>query len=702
MKANIRFVFIVLLLFSLAHTIVNSLLVTKKSEFETGSIFYISNNPKGVITDPKIILDVVESLDANTVALDDNRQVYFSNFSDIQFVSGHAPESEEEYIAVEGSQSDHQQMPNGMVLVGTYKETLAFNGIGNIGLLIPGKPKAITQIEMRKPPTEDQIAILNRFGFVQVDGQNIDRKIQAETYSLIELVINIVSPLLLVMALASWLSYIAKLLVDKRGELETLVSFGMSQWQVPLAFLLIRCKILIPLVVETIIGFIIAGCISMANLPYYSGTLLLLSWIAGWFLIFVTVYIAIYIRCGNLSKKQFGAKSRIWIFYISVLVIAFFIPENSFWASSQFWLSAIVLLLFLRAIRTSVIVKSLYGVVSSSSLAIFIIIALVTYINAVALSIWSNISSKEDLTVNTTMPFETLIQAPVLPEPFNTSSDFHKFSYINPLNGVILESKKAYPLVYSTDLERYSPYVVSGDVIKEDSVMIGISLATRNQADVGSNLEINGKVLKVSHIVESEQYAGMIVYLSEESFKNIFGISGNTIFGTDINANLIESNLLPGSSVQTREQYRELYRSSATAMMLIVFSLSIAMSLVSAFITYELLSMYINTIIWKLNVLRGFGISSREFIVATSGHVLGMAVAAIVFLVAYARPTLNKLSEMILISTDTFVRMNVGYAAIALTLTEVLVFSVLVSMLSFRSISRLSIYQQYIRCSSRN
>ncbi|WP_353066763.1 hypothetical protein [Arcanobacterium hippocoleae] len=636
------------------------------------------------------------------IAKDSNQQVYFSNFSDLVLISGRAPIAANEYVAVVDKPNGSQIQPHHSIMVGTYKETFTVNGVGSIKLLMPGNRVSLLQIEMRKPPTQTQADVLHQNGFVQINAQNIDRKIQAETFSLIDLVINIVSLVLLLMALTSWLSYVFKLVVDRRGELETLTSFGISRWQMPLVFLAVRRRVLLRLGAETVGVFVAAGVASALLLQHISGLLLLLSWLGGWLLVFLTVYVAIFSYTGSPTTRN--SKSVFWlrIFLSCIALGVLVLAGKAFWSDYRFWLAAILLVALTFGIRHSVVVKSLYGTIRSSAIALFVMIAMIAVINAVAISLWSATSSKEDLAVKTTMPYQALIRAETLPKPYNNSKDFQRFSYINPLDGVTLAGLQADPLIYSTDLQRYASYVTSGGVINDDSIMIGAALATRNKADVGSPIVLNGKTFTISHIVNSEQYAGMIVYLSQSSFAKIFGTTGNTIYATDVDITPIKSKLPPGSSVQTRDDYRQLYQSSASTMTVLVFSLSIAISLVSAFIAYQLLSVYISSIMWRLNVLRGFGITFMEFTTATVVHLLAIAAAALVLVLAFAHPLTDKLTSMILASTDTFINISVSPLAMGITFAEVFGFSILTSIVSYRSLSRLSIYQQYLQCAVSN
>lgn len=702
MKANIRFLFLVILLFTIAHTTIQSLVAEKKAEYSTGDIFYVSNNPYGVKADAADVVKIVKDLDANVIAKDADGRVYFSNFSGVILDSGRYPESPNEYISVVDKTTEEQRMSEASQQVGTYKESLSVNGFGDIYFLSEGKTLAILQIEMQKAPDLNQEKALRNKGFVQINAQNLDRQIQAETYTLIDLVINLVSITLLFMALISWISYVCKLVVDRHAELETLTSFGMSRQQIPLVFLAVRRQSLLRACLETAIVFLLAGGLAFFVLSHMSILNFLLAWLLAWSLILLTIYFAVFVQAGKvLGLKSRGTKF-MRILPLVIAAAALFLAGLSSSLDSKFWFFLLLLLVLFVGLRRAVLLKALYGSIGSSTFAILFMIAIVVTINSISFSLWTAMSSKEEITVVTSLPYKAVIRTDVLPAPYNQSQDFYKYAYINPIDGVLLAGKQAFPLIYSVDLQKYAPYNIEGDEIQKDSVLIGAALAVRNQAVVGSELVINGKTLKVTNIVYTEQYAGMMIYLSLETFTDIFGNTGNTIWFTDLDVSPLESMLSPGSSIHTRESYRQLYQASVSSFQFLILSLSAILLLISAFIAYQLLSVYINSIIWRVNVLRGFGLRFLEFAIPTTLHLLMIGCAAVTLVLAFAKPLTSKVTSMILENTDAYIPISVSPFVILVTLVGVIIFSFLISVLTYRSMSRLSIYQQYLQCSNRS
>ncbi len=414
-------------------------------------------------------------------------------------------------------------------------------------------------------------------------------------------------------------------------------------------------------------------------------------------LIICTIGIAVVAKVG-MSRLKINL-SVAWIPY--VLAIGLFVFTVCFTRKSIVivFIALISLLLLILLKNQSVITKSLFAHMGVVSASLLVVLSMIIMVNAAILSIWEDTSNREELTVETTMPYKTQIISTTLPSEVNNRSLYHKHWYINPIDGVMLNGKRTYPLIYSTDLNRYGKYCISGDAISNDSVIIGHVLARKADAKVGSEITINGKRLHVTHIAETEQYAGMMIYISDSTFKKVFGMTGNVFYGTDLSGNEVKKHFKT-NKIQTRADYRKYYRNSMSQIILTLYSIDFLILLVGVFIAYKIFAIFINFIIWKLNMLRGFGMSFKEYAKAVSLQYLAIIGSAFYVVVVVFDRFSGLLTDLIFNTTDSYFPITYNLFFFVITMIEFLFVIGIVILLSYKNICKESIYQQYLHTSS--
>ena len=109
---------------------------------------------------------------------------------------------------------------------------MTLNGLSDIYLMEPGAKVMLREIRCDREPDKVVADRLADAGFVRLTGENIDQKINAETYSLIELILKIFSATLLIMGGVAWITLILRQVIDSLRQLQALAGFGASPWEI--------------------------------------------------------------------------------------------------------------------------------------------------------------------------------------------------------------------------------------------------------------------------------------------------------------------------------------------------------------------------------------------------------------------------------------------------------------------------------------
>lgn len=700
MKTVIRFILLIVLIHAVSTIALQGFQESKKSVYAHTGAYYVSNNRSGVLADPGDLIEQLADSSATIIGTDQDGHMLMSSFSTLSLVRGRAPARADEYVAPDGggSDCDSSNADGDSQCVGTYAETLTLNGLGDIYLMEPGAKVTLREIRCDREPDKVVADRLADAGFVRLTGENIDQKINAETYSLIELILRIFSATLLIMGGVAWITLILRQVIDSSRQLQALAGFGASPWEIATNYVTIHRKELRRVAWETGSVFLLAGIVSALVTRWYWILLLAAAWMATFALLIASLILVVLvkIRLGNTARFQAPPSILFYILSVAAGAAGYMCTRNGLVI-----IAAVLLVIMEIVIQRHLMVSSLYRSMGATLASLLVILTVLTGLNVGTISIGIDVVRKENLSVDTTMPFETQIVAASLPDSIEDKHDLHRFAYINPVSGIEVNGERAYPLIYATDLSRYEGYVVSGSTLNDDSVAIGRALATKYNIGVGNTVNINGKIVTITNVVGTEQYAGMMIYMSNAEFEELYKGKGTTYYATDRPKGEVENTFPDGTTIMSKADYRKFYQNSAAGTLSLVYGLTAVILLVSAYIAYKLFSAFIDFIEWKINLMRGFGMSRGEFMRSVIILFAAVALGALLVNLIFSGQLSSHLTQWILDSTDSYVDIAIEPTTIVAVAAEHVILIVLLSVLAHRRITRESIYRQFLRTNPR-
>lgn len=699
MKTVIRFILLIVLIHAVSTIALQSFQESKRAAYAHTGAYYVSNNRGGVLADPGDLIEQLADSSATIIGTDQDGRVLMSSFSTLSLVRGRAPARVDEYVAPDGggSDCDSSDADGDSQCVGMYAETLTLNGLGDIYLMEPGTKVTLREIRCDREPDKAVADRLVDAGFVRLTGENIDQKINAETYSLIELILRIFSATLLIMGGVAWITLILRQVVDSSRQLQALAGFGASPWEIATSYVTIHRKELRRVAWETGSVFLVAGIAAALVTHWYWILLLAAAWMAAFALLIASLILVVFVKVRLGDTARFQAPPSL----LYILSVAAGAAGYMYTRSGLVIIAAVLLVIMEIVIQRHLMTSSLYRSMGATLASLLVILTVLTGLNVGTISIGIDVMRKENLSVDTTMPFETRIVAASLPDSIEDKHDLHRFAYINPVSGIEVNGERAYPLIYATDLSRYEDYVVSGSTLNDDSVAIGRALATKYNIGVGNTVNINGKVVTITDVVGTEQYAGMMIYMSNAEFEELYKGKGTTCYATDRPKEEVEDAFPDGTTIMSRADYRKFYQNSAAGTLSLVYGLTAVILLVSAYIAYKLFSAFIDFIEWKINLMRGLGMSRGEFMRSVIILFAAIALGALLVNLIFSGQLSSHLTQWILDSTDSYVDISIEPTTIGAVAAENIILIVLLSVFAHRRITRESIYQQFLRANPR-
>ena len=699
MKTVIRFILLIVLIHAVSTIALQSFQESKRAAYAHTGAYYVSNNRGGVLADPGDLIEQLADSSATIIGTDQDGRVLMSSFSTLSLVRGRAPARVDEYVAPDGggSDCDSSDADGDSQCVGMYAETLTLNGLGDIYLMEPGTKVTLREIRCDREPDKAVADRLVDAGFVRLTGENIDQKINAETYSLIELILRIFSATLLIMGGVAWITLILRQVVDSSRQLQALAGFGASPWEIATSYVTIHRKELRRVAWETGSVFLVAGIAAALVTHWYWILLLAAAWMAAFALLIASLILVVFVKVRLGDTARFQAPPSL----LYILSVAAGAAGYMYTRSGLVIIAAVLLVIMEIVIQRHLMTSSLYRSMGATLASLLVILTVLTGLNVGTISIGIDVMRKENLSVDTTMPFETRIVAASLPDSIEDKHDLHRFAYINPVSGIEVNGERAYPLIYATDLSRYEDYVVSGSTLNDDSVAIGRALATKYNIGVGNTVNINGKVVTITDVVGTEQYAGMMIYMSNAEFEELYKGKGTTYYATDRPKEEVEDAFPDGTTIMSRADYRKFYQNSAAGTLSLVYGLTAVILLVSAYIAYKLFSAFIDFIEWKINLMRGLGMSRGEFMRSVIILFAAIALGALLVNLIFSGQLSSHLTQWILDSTVSYVDVTIEPTTIGAVAAENIILIVLLSVFAHRRITRESIYQQFLRANPR-
>lgn len=308
MKTVIRFILLIVLIHAVSTIALQSFQESKRAAYAHTGAYYVSNNRSGVLADPGDLIEQLADSSATIIGTDQDGRVLMSSFSTLSLVRGRAPARVDEYVAPDGggSDCDSSDADGDSQCVGMYAETLTLNGLGDIYLMEPGAKVTLREIRCDREPDKVVADRLVDAGFVRLTAENIDQKINAETYSLIELILRIFSATLLIMGGVAWITLILRQVVDSSRQLQALAGFGASPWEIATSYVTIHRKELRRVAWETGSVFLVAGIVAALVTHWYWILLLAAAWMATFALLIASLILVVLVkvRLGDTARFQ--------------------------------------------------------------------------------------------------------------------------------------------------------------------------------------------------------------------------------------------------------------------------------------------------------------------------------------------------------------------------------------------------------------
>lgn len=692
MKGILHYLFLVVLVFVVGLEVLYGIQQDSALQYSTTDNLYISNNPNGIILSQEAIASIEETDGLLIIAEDESGRTQINDFTQIQLVSGRAPASVGEYLLPENSANACDAEDT--TPVGTYAETLSFNGLGCLFYLESLDEAFVVQIQASELSGGELVNLLTDAGFIEVTSENFDKVIRSDMMALMGLILSAFIAILLIAGLTGWLALAGKKISDDKRNIQVLQHFGGSHAEVAWTYLALNQRTWIK-----IAGIYFVVYLLVAGVTGYLGIsarlyLFAVAWVAT-----IAVLILSYqllTLCVNYGKPLTGVKAPAYLAEILVLCIGlggWYLTQNLLCL-----LITVLLILLLQVRKRSVIDRAVFSQTRIVSSAIFVVLAAVTVCNMGVFAVAVNAAEKEDQAIATSLPYNVQFVAQDIPAevPAELQAQLYRHYYINPVDGIEYEGTSYFPLIYSTELSKYQDYLDTEGELSDESVLVGRGIATKSGIQPGDVIAINGVSVTATHIVNTEQYGGMMIYLSDEKFVDLFGNSGTVYYFTDLPVETLEEYFPESAGLIDQETYREYYRNSVTSIMVMLIVLCVVVVVVSVMVIYSLLSLFLSSVEWKVNLLRGFGISKPEF----GGALLQMfgllCLAALYVCVVLGKPLTDLLTTLILDITDSYFEMLVTWEVVVGMVAIYAFLCLLLIVPRVLRMNKLSIYQQYL------
>lgn len=689
MKSIIHYLFLVILVAVVGAEILYTIQQDSLLQYSTSEDMYVSNNPNGVTLSTEIIEEIEKTDNLLIIAEDVEGYTQISDFSYTQLTSGQIPISKGEYLAPENTSEICEA--EGTTQVGVYAETLNFNGFGCLFFLDSLDKVSVVQIQASHLADSELAELLTEYGFLEVSSENIDKVVRSDMLSMMTLILRIFIGLLLIAGVVGWLTLAGGRASDEKSNIQMLQHLGGSSVAVSWAYVTVNKKAWLSVSSIHILIYLIVACIanyfSISSRPY----LFVVAWL-GTVIGIVTSFL-ILVMCVSylrpLPTIKFPAYS-IEVLLVCVGIGGWYLSNNPFSL-----IIAIVLVLLLQLRKHSIIDVALFSKTGVTSGAIFSLLTLVTISTTAVLAVLVSCLDKAERAIETSLPYSAqLIVREYIPEEIE--DDLYQHYYINPVDGIEYEGVSFFPLIYSTELSKYQPYLDNDDVLSSESILVGRGLATKSGIEVGDVITVNDIQVTVTHIVNTEQYGSMMMYMSDEKFIELFGNSGTVYYFTDLSTETLEQ-YFSDSTILDRDTYREYYDNSIAELLIILAVFCLILVVISTILVYALLSLFLNSIEWKVNLLRGFGLAKSEFAASLTKVAAVLCLASLFVCIVLSEPITSLLTTLILDFTDSYFELVISWEVIITILVVYVVLCFALVIPRVLKLNNLSIYQQYLR-----
>lgn len=434
------------------------------------------------------------------IAEDDGGRTQINDFTEIQLVSGREPNGAGEYLLPENSTNACDA--DDATQVGTYAETLNFNGFGCLFYLESLEEVFVVQVQASELSGNELANSLTDSGFIEVTSENLDKVIRSDMLALMRLILSIFIVILLVAGIIGWLALAGKKISDEKRNIQVLQYFGGSPVEVSWTYFSLNKKTWIKTAVSQFVVYLLAAGIAsylgVSSQPY----LFAMAWAVTAMIVILSYQVLT--LCVNYGKPltrinipQYLAE----IFVVGVGLGSWYLSKNLLCLPVS-----VILILLLQVRKRRVIDRAIFSQTGMVSIAIFGVLVAVTVCNVGVFAVAVSAINKEEKTIETTLPYNTQLIAQEIPEevPEEIQAQLSPYYYINPVDGIEYKGADYFLLIYSTDLSKYQEYLDNDDPLSAGSVLVGRGLSSKSGIQLGDVITINGLPVTVTHIVDTE------------------------------------------------------------------------------------------------------------------------------------------------------------------------------------------------------
>ncbi len=687
MKSSLTFLLVLFSIIIILNTSLAEYIDQRAMEFNQ-STTYVSSNMNLRFDVSEIESTLVSS--HNVVATNGN-QVFFSDFSNVFLLKGRYPSSSFEFISLTESEDVYN--------VGTFQTDLSMLNYDKIYKYSNQENLAVIQIDFFETPDKYEVIFLQGQGFVEVDDSNIEKVIGMETYKLTSLILNIFLIVLAGIAstflLASTQEYYSKYM----KKFEVFQSLGLSCFEAGFTFLRFHMtKIIFSWSVSLLFtGAFLLGkyFVFQWTLPFFTmiDLILLLALFFGALVYYFLTAILYYSRVTHAHYKK-GSSLSLSLSVVFFCIVTFLISFVSV---------KIALVLIIFIVLTNIkLPKQFFTKVVFSMQEVYVgtiimITALVLVITAVLVYIPVDFIEKQETTINSIIISESVFRVdnetadPNLLQQFQ----FDQYYYINPMNGILFQTDTIFPLIKSTKLSYFNTYNIEGPTVSDDSVLIGKSLSEDKGIRIGDVIQLNNMDIKVTNIVNSEEYAGQIVYLSNNLFYEIYGDLGTEYYISNLTKEELEHAGLELSFYMDRAEYTEYYNNSAKKILLIPAITFVILLLISFFVIFQIFKILILNSQRSINIIRSLGMKKQEYYRNIYIFLLELNIIAIFVAWWFYTLYISDLREWILSVSGSFIEFQLNNTVWLSWFILLGVLQIIIVPITYKRMTRSSIYDQY-------
>jgi len=686
MKKIIRFFYILVALLSASIFYIHVLNTQQVARYGQKYTYYVSNSSDGVILDVNQFFNIIDKNDETIVNAYnlDGSETYLSNFSDIKLISGQKPQNDKQYITNKFDKS----------AVGQFQSDLNSMNLSKIyGFPNQGQVR-FTEIDFKKGVSDQEKNYLTTNGFVKINQTNLVQKVNSSFYSFLIVLIKLLSFFLGFIILVFWFTFIIKYVDKNEKKIALLKLFGASKVEIIKTYLFINRKIFLQTISELGGLFLV---INLVDLLFYHQNI----WVPSVIIIVLSALTVIISFSAIFYLKLIRIKNRkilklIWIF-IGAIIFGIL-------AISVYWWSLIVIVIGLfwyLLYRKNLMLKSIFKPsILNISIALSAILAVISVIFILFSASYQFTANSKELFVKTSLPQELMFGNKSEPLDVKKYPSIEEHHIIKPVSGIQFEKQTYFPYITSTKLDYYKTYNLQGKSYTSQSVLVGLALANQMKVHVGDTISFNGKKEIVSNIVNTADEGGYVIYLSDNKYKEIYGNLGTNFYLTNLSkselSNELGSTLYNKINIVTGQDLQKYYSSTVTMIFSMILVISIIILIVAMILSYQIIDLAIKEVKKEINILRGFGLNFKEYLIVFSQQFI-FIVATSICLASYLIMIFsNTISRMILNQAQFWLIIKITLPIIvALFILLMLAFIVSI-FLNYRTMKKMSIYQQYL------